>query len=325
MEAGLGLLTRMQPLLILAAAITGIILGQIAFFSENMEGLIVPFLMVLLFLIFLKVEVKDIAHSFKNVRFSSTALLLNFVWTPIFALILGYAFLTGDLRIGFLMLLIAPCTDWFMVFTAMSKGNVSLSASILPLNLVIQLLFFPLFLFLYLGAGTSFDMGSLLFNIVYVLAIPFIVANIIKAIIKAMGKKKELDEKLGVHGDNMQLFILCLAVFAMFAPHGGMIVDDPMILVRMLIPLCLFFTLNFIISRAVGKALKFPFDDTTSLTFTVMARNSPLALAIAVAAFPESPLIALALIVGPLIELPILSLSSAVVLRMRGKKDKSIY
>jgi ACR3 family arsenite efflux pump ArsB len=89
----------------------------------------------------------------------------------------------------------------------------------------------------------------------------------------------------------------------------------------MLVPLVIFFTLNFIISRAAGKALRFSFDDTTSLTFTVMARNSPLALAIAVAAFPDSPLIALALVVGPLIELPILSLASSVVLRMRGKRE----
>ncbi|MCL2509590.1 MAG: arsenic resistance protein, partial [Methanomassiliicoccaceae archaeon] len=91
------------------------------------------------------------------------------------------------------------------------------------------------------------------------------------------------------------------------------------ILLQMLVPLLIFFTLNFAISRFVGKALGFSFDDTTSLTFTVMARNSPLALAIAVAAFPASPLIALALVVGPLIELPVLSLASAAVLKMRDK------
>jgi ACR3 family arsenite efflux pump ArsB len=123
------------------------------------------------------------------------------------------------------------------------------------------------------------------------------------------------------HGDNLQLVFLCLAVFAMFAPNGNMILDDPMVLVRMLIPLGIFFLVNFIISRVVGKILKFSFDDSTSLTFTTMARNSPLALAIAVAAFPDSPLIALALVVGPLIELPILSVTSAVVLGSRRRKN----
>lgn len=311
----------MQPVFIIAAAVIGIILGQIAFFSDHMGGMIQPFLMLLLFFIFLKIDIKEIVHSFRNVRFSSTAVLINFVWTPIFAVLLGYAFLGGsrDLMIGFLMLLVTPCTDWFMVFTGMSKGNLSLSASILPLNLVLQVFLLPFYLFIFFGTGSSFDMGSILLSIVLVLAVPFIAANLIKIAIKALGKKNALDNNMDKHGDNIQLFFLCLAVFAMFAPNGDMIINDPAILLQMLVPLLIFFTLNFAISRFVGKALGFSFDDTTSLTFTVMARNSPLALAIAVAAFPASPLIALALVVGPLIELPVLSLASAAVLKMRDK------
>ena len=325
MAAGLGYLTRMQPLFIIAAALAGIVLGQIAFFSENMGGMIEPFLMVLLFFIFLKVDVRDIVHSFKNVRFSSTVVLINFVWTPILAVLLGYAFLegSGDLMIGFLMLLVTPCTDWFMVFTGMSKGNLSLSASILPLNLVLQVLLLPLYLFLFLGTESSFDILSIVSSIIIVLVIPFVAANLVKIAMKAVGKKDRMSEIVDKHGDNLQMVFLCLAVFAMFAPNGSMIINDPTILLKMLVPLVIFFTLNFIISRAAGKALRFSFDDTTSLTFTVMARNSPLALAIAVAAFPDSPLIALALVVGPLIELPILSLASSVVLRMRGKREAS--
>jgi len=323
MDASLGFLTRMQPVFIIAAAILGIILGQIAFFSNNMANMIEPFLILLLFFIFLKVDVKDIVHSFRNVRFSSAAVLINFVWTPIVAVLLGYAFLgeSKDMMIGFLMLLVVPCTDWFMVFTGMSKGNLSLSASILPLNLVLQVFLLPVYLFVFLGTGSSFDIGSILISIVVVLAVPFIAANLFKIILKAFGKKDALDEKVNKHGDNLQLLFLCLAVFAMFAPNGSMILDNPIVLLQMLAPLAIFFTLNFIISRFVGKALGFSFDDSTSLTFTVMARNSPLALAIAVAAFPDSPMIALVLVVGPLIELPILSLTSAVILRMRGKKE----
>jgi len=315
----------MQPAFIIAAAVAGIVLGQTAFFSENMGGMIEPFLMLLLFFIFLKVDVREIGRSFKNVRFSSTALFINFVWTPIAAVMLGYAFLGGskDMFIGFLMLLVTPCTDWFMVFTGMSKGNLSLSASILPLNLVLQVLLLPMYLFIFLGTGSSFDMWSVLASIVIVLSIPFIAANLIKTAMKAIGKKAAMDEKVKKHGDNLQLAFLCLAVFAMFAPNGHMIVNDPIVLLQMLVPLVIFFTLNFIISRLAGRALGFSFDDTTSLTFTVMARNSPLALAIAVAAFPASPLIALVLVVGPLIELPILSLTSASILRMREKRETS--
>ncbi|MCL2148233.1 MAG: arsenic resistance protein [Methanomassiliicoccaceae archaeon] len=320
-DAGLGTLTKMQPVLIIAVALAGILLGQLALFSENAGGLIEPFLMVMLFLIFLKVDVREIGQSFRNVRFSSTSVLINFVWTPIVAVILGYAFLGGsvDMMVGFLMLLVTPCTDWYLVFTGMSKGNVPLSTSILPLNLILQVLLLPLYLFLFLGTGSSFDIGSILLSIVVVLAVPFAAANAVKVLAKALGRKDAVDGGVDRHGDNLQLAFLCMAVFAMFASCGSLITDDPMVMVQMLVPLGIFFILNFALSRAVGRALGLPFDDTTSLTFTTMARNSPLALAIAAAAFPGSPLIMLVLVVGPLIELPVLSLASAAVLRMRRK------
>ena len=322
MTAGLGTLTKMQPILIFAAALIGIAIGQAVFFSDNAGSLIEPALMVLLFFIFLKVDIREIGHSFRNVRFSSTSVLINFIWTPFAAVLLGYAFLGGsvDMMIGFLMLLVTPCTDWYLVFTGMSKGNVPLGTSILPLNLVLQVLLLPLYLFLFLGTGSSFDIGSILLSIVIVLAIPFVLANLVKVAVKAWGKKDSMDEKMDRHGDNLQLLFLCLAVVAMFASCGGLITENPIVLVQMLIPLGIFFIVNFIISRVVGKAIGLSFDDTTSLTFTTMARNSPLALAIAVAAFPDSPLIALVLVIGPLIELPILSLTSAAVLRMRRKE-----
>jgi ACR3 family arsenite efflux pump ArsB len=315
----------MQPVLIIVAALAGIALGQIAFVSENTSRLIEPFLMVLLFVIFLKVDIREIGRSFRNVRFSSASVMINFVWTPFFAVLLGYAFLGGsaDMTIGFLMLLATPCTDWYLVFTGLSKGNVSLSTSILPLNLVLQVLLLPVYLFLFLGTGSSFEIGSILVSIFVVLVIPFVAANVIKVVIKAKGRKDSMDAVLEKHGDNVQLAFLCLAVLAMFAAFGSLITEDPMVLVQMLIPLGIFFIVNFFISRAVGKALGFAFDDITSLTFTTMARNSPLALAIAVAAFPGAPLIALVLVVGPLIELPILSLTSAAVLRMREKRATS--
>jgi len=228
----------MQPVLIIAVALAGILIGQAVFFSENMGGLIEPFLMVLLFFIFLKVDIREIGHSFRNIRFSSTSVLINFVWTPFVAVLLGYAFLGGsmDMMIGFLMLLVTPCTDWYLVFTGMSKGNVPLSTSILPLNLILQVLLLPLYLFLFLGTGSSFDISSILVSIVFVLAIPFTAANLVKIAMNARGKKNAMEEKIAKHGDNLQLAFLCLAVFAMFASCGGLIVDDPMVLVQMLIP-----------------------------------------------------------------------------------------
>jgi ACR3 family arsenite efflux pump ArsB len=306
------------------AAIAGIALGQISLLSDNAGWLIEPFLMALLFVVFLKIDLKDIGRSFKNVRFSAASIIINFVWTPLFAVILGYMFLGGlDMRIGFLMLLVTPCTDWYLVFTGMSKGNVSLSTSILPTNLILQVLLLPVYLFMFLGTGSSFDMASIMVSIVVVLVIPFAAANMIKYAAGNRRGKELMGTIMEKHGDNTQLVFLCLAVLAMFTSQGDVIVENPAVLLQMLIPLGIFFAVNFILARMVGRMLGFGFDDTTSLTFTTLARNSPLALAIAVAAFPDSPLIALVLVIGPLIELPVLSLASAVVLRMRARTEEA--
>ena len=322
MGEGLGKASKLQPLIIICAAVAGILIGQNTLVSENSGMLIEPFLMVLLFLIFLKVDLKEIGSAFKNVRFSATSLAINFIWTPIFAVLLGMVFLNDsmDMRIGFLMLLATPCTDWYLVFTSLTKGNVSLSTAILPLNLVIQVLLLPVYLLLFIGTGSSFDTGSMLLSIVYVLGIPFLLANIVKFILTRIKMQERSQNIMDVHGDNMQLIILCIAIVAMFASQGDAIVDNPSLMLRMLLPLGLFFMITFFIARFVGKLSKFSFDDTTSLTFTTLARNSPLALAIAVVAFPDQPLIALVLVLGPLIELPVLSLTSWILLKMRKKE-----
>jgi ACR3 family arsenite efflux pump ArsB len=325
MGEGLGTVTKMQPVIIIAVAIIGVALGQLVFFKDNLGVLMEPFLMVLLFLIFLKIDVQDIGRSFRNVKFTFTSLAINFIWTPFFAVALGLLFLgdSVDMRIGFLMLLATPCTDWYLVFTAMTKGNVPLSTAILPLNLVLQVLLLPVYLFLMIGSNSSFDMGSILMSIVYVLVIPFVIANIVKHLINRTKAKERFGSLMDSQGDNLQLLFLCLAVAAMFASQGEMIVNNPMLLVEMLIPLGVFFIVNFILASVVGKAFRYPFGDTISLTFTTLARNSPLALAIAVAAFPDSPLIALVLVVGPLIELPVLSLVSHILSRMRISREGS--
>ncbi|MDR0888136.1 MAG: arsenic resistance protein [Candidatus Methanoplasma sp.] len=322
MGEGLGTVTKLQPVIIIAVAIIGVVLGQLVFFKDNLGVLMEPFLMVLLFLIFLKIDVQDIGKSFRNVKFTLTSLAINFIWTPFFAIGLGLIFLGDiDMRIGFLMLLATPCTDWYLVFTAMTKGNVPLSTALLPLNLVLQVVLLPVYLFLLIGTNSSFDMGPILMSIVYVLVIPFVLANIVKFIIVRTKAKEKFLSVMDTQGDNLQLLFLCLAVVAMFASQGEMIVDNPVLLIKMLIPLGIFFIFNFILAQIVGKSLKYPFPDTISLSFTTLARNSPLALAIAVAAFPDQPLIALVLVVGPLIELPVLSLVSHVLSHMRVKRE----
>ena len=106
----------------------------------------------------------------------------------------------------------------------------------------------------------------------------------------------------------------------MFASQGKVLIDNLEILLVLLIPVLLFFVINFIVGRLVGKIINLNYEDSVSLNLTTLARNSPIALAIAVAAFPDKPLIALALIIGPLIELPVLFLVTKILLFIKVKE-----
>jgi arsenite transporter len=114
---------------------------------------------------------------------------------------------------------------------------------------------------------------------------------------------------------------LCVAIVAMFASQGQLLFDHLELMWQMTIPILLFFTINFFVGQKTGQLMRFPNADITSLNLTTLARNSPIALAIAMTAFPNQPLIALTLVIGPLLELPILGIISQILLFISKKKS----
>jgi ACR3 family arsenite efflux pump ArsB len=310
----MNLIGKLQPVIIITAALLGLLLGAVTPFGSVSSSLIEVFLMMLLYILFLSIDLKQIKKSFTNVRFTLSAVIINFVFTPLFGYVLGKVFFPGslDIRIGLLMLLVTPCTDWYLVFTGLSKGNVELGMSILPLNLILQIVLLPVYLLVLIGSEVTMDVGSLVSSVAMVLVIPFVLAYTTKAITKNNEKFKSL---LSEQSDNLQLLFLCLAVVVMFASEGKNLLDNPLLLAQMFIPLLIFFAVLFFVAQLVGKLMKFPKKDTVALNMTTLARNSPLSLAIAVVTFPEQPLISLALVIGPLIELPVLSVISGILKR----------
>ncbi|MDR2943697.1 MAG: bile acid:sodium symporter [Methanosarcinales archaeon] len=312
---------NLRSLIILAAVAAGVLLGEIEFVQLNAAHLIEPFLMIMLFGVFLQIDLTGLKKSFKNTRFASLTVLINFIWTPLFAWFLASSFLKGepDLQIGFLMLMVTPCTDWYLLFTDMAKGNVSLGAVQLPLNLILQLILLPVYLLVFAGSVADIEIQPLLKSILIVLLIPFVLSNILRYVWLRKYGEKSFEDKILIHTDNMQFIFLTLAIISMFASQGQLLLQNPELLLIMLIPVILFFAVNFIGVQLIGRALKMPYEDTAALNLTTLARNSPLALAIAVSAFPEQPLISLVLVIGPLIELPILTIIAHVLLRIRPR------
>lgn len=311
-------INKFQTGVILIAVIIGLLLGRISFVADYSAKLIVPLLMVMLFRLFLSINISELKSSFLNVKFSFTNIIFNFIWTPIFAYILGYIFLINDLPIwiGFVMLMVTPCTDWYLVFTGVAKGNVPLSTCILPVNLILQVLLLPVYLMLFFGKSGNVEFSSLVESILLVLVVPFVLALIAK---KFIGKEKKNGSSLIQFFEKSQVLFLALAVVAMFASEGKNLIDNPDVIYKLLIPVLIFFAVTFVLSQIVSKVLRFTYADKVSLVLTTMARNSPISLAIAVSAFSSEPLIALSLVIGPLIELPILVLTSQILLKKQKR------
>ncbi|MGG5461137.1 arsenic resistance protein [Clostridium sp. B9] len=313
---------RFQSFNILFMVLLGVLLGQIAIVNRYSEYLIMPSLMIMLFLVFIQVPLRDIGASFKNLKFTVWSVSINFLWTPILIFILGKLFL-GDqpeLLVGFVMLMVTPCTDWYLIFTGIAKGNVALGSSILPLNLILQLALLPLYIIFIGGASIDINILDLGKGVILSLILPLTASIVARwGILKKVGTY-EFKEKIIPRACDFQGHFLNLAIVAMFASQGRILVENYEVLFILLIPVLLFFIINFFVGRVIGRVINLDYEDGVSLSLTTLARNSPIALAIAVSSFPDKPLISLALIIGPLIELPVLFLVAKLLLFIRKNK-----
>lgn len=297
------LIEKLEPIIIFSAVILGLVLSNIDLIAANTSYLINIFLCLMLYGLFLEVPLNDLKDSFKNIKFTSTSLIINFIWTPLFGYFIGSLFLKGnvDVLIGFFMLILTPCTDWYLVFTKLAKGDLTLSLSILPINLILQIILLPVYLILFFSSGNTMDYVQLAYSLLIVIVIPFIAAQTTKFLLK-----DDLKQKATEIFTDLQIWFLSLAVFCIFASQGELLFTNLNSVVTIFIPLIIFFIVNVMIDLLVSEKINFSYSEYASLTMTTLARNSPLALAIAINSFPGHELISIALVIGPLIELPIL-------------------
>lgn len=297
------LVEKLEPIIIFTAIIIGLIFSNMQTIAQNTGNLINIFLCLMLFGLFLEVPLNELKDSFKNTKFTATSLIVNFIWTPLFGYFLGSLFLKGnvDVMIGFFMLILTPCTDWYLVFTKLAKGDLTLSLSILPINLVLQIILLPIYLVIFFSSANTMDYAQLAHSLLIVIVIPFIAAQIVKFILNS-----DLKEKADEVFSNLQICFLALAVFCIFASQGELLFTNLDSVITIFVPLIIFFIANTIIDLLLSEKINFIYEEYASLTMTTLARNSPLALAIAINSFPGHELISIALVIGPLIELPVL-------------------
>lgn len=301
------LVEKIEPFIIIFSIIIGLIFSNISIIAQNMGYLINIFLCLMIYGLFLETELNELKNSFKNLKFTFTSLIINFIWTPLFGYFLGSIFLKGniDILIGFFMLILTPCTDWYLVFTKMAKGDVKLSLSILPINLILQIILLPIYLILFFSSEITLNYSQIIYSLLIVIVIPFIASQVTK-----FALNENLNEKATGLFSNLQIWFLALAVFCIFASQGPLLFENLNSIISIFIPLIIFFGVNVIIDLLLSEKINFTYPEYASLTMTTLARNSPLALAIAINSFPGHELIAIGLIIGPLIELPVLYIVS---------------
>lgn len=253
------------------------------------------------------------------------SLSINFPWTPIFAWGLGAVFLSDlpDLWVGLLMLMVTPCTDWYLVFTGIAGGNVVLATALLPVNLVLQVLLLPVYLLLLAGDLVELNVEILLSGLFWILFLPLLAAALTQYSIRQIKTERGERGSLESYQDRisiMQIVALNLAIVFIFATEGSILAENPALLFKLLPPILVFFAVNFLLAYQVSRWLGLAYEEWVCLTCTTLARNSPLALAIAASAFPQRPLILLALVISPLIELPVLTIVAQMLLQIRQKR-----
>lgn len=308
----MSLLSRLQSVFILLAVACGLTLGQVAWIAERASALILPALMLMLIGVFLEVPLRQLVMALRHRRFTALNLGVNFLWTPILGWALGGLFLfdSPDLRVGFLMLLVTPCTDWYLVFTSIARGNVATAATQLPWHLVMQLLLLPVYLLVFAGTLVPLQFDVLVWSMIVVLAVPLAAAEAVRLMVRHESRGAWFERVVRPRLGNMQVVALLVAIAAMFASQGELLVSRPDLLFELLPALLAFYAVNLVLSAGLSKAAGFDRGAAIAFSFATLARNSPVSLAVAVTAFPDRPLIALSLVIGPLIELPTLALLS---------------
>jgi arsenite transporter len=314
----MSLTEKLQSLFVIIAILVGLALGQIQWVEENTASLIVPALMVMLYGVFLNIPLNHLGQALQNYKMTGLILAINFLWTPVFVWGLGAIFLqdSPDLWVGLIMLMVTPCTDWYLIFTGIAKGNVALATSFLPWNMILQVILLPVYLLVFVGKLVQIDAAIFLESIVLVLAVPMLLAFIAKwLILKVSGFWREIPLKIAAG----QTLFLCLAITSVFASQGQTLIQRPDVLLKMLLPIFIFYGITFLLAQAIARLGNFSYKDFACLSCTTLARNSPLALAIATSVFPDRPLITLVLAIEPLVELPVMVLVSQLLLFLRRK------
>jgi ACR3 family arsenite transporter len=286
-------------------AIKAIFQGTYQFTLANSLALgVVIGLFLMMYPAMTNVKVEDLGKAARSPKQLLIVLFFNFLIAPFFMLLLAKLFLSGeqDLYVGLVLYGLAPCIAMVIVFTFLAQGNNALAIVLVAINSIAQMLLIPVYAKLLLGT-ISFDVLLVGESVLLYLGVPLVAGFLTRKI--AVGKMGEKGFKnFKTYLDSLSIIGLLFTLIVMFALKGDLILEKPSIIIQMAIPMIIFFWGLFAVVFLVSWKLGLSYEDSVAVAFNSTGRDFEIAIAIAITAF--SPAVALATVVGPLIEVPVM-------------------
>ena len=249
------------------------------------------------------VRLTEVGQAFRSPRQLGTVLFFNFALAPFFMLLLANVFVADpELRTGLILYGLAPCIAMVIIFTYLAKGNVPMALVFVALNSVAQMLLIPVYARLLIG-DVSFDVWVVAESVILYLGLPLVAGVLTRQAVVRRGGEAAM-ERLKPGLNALSILGLLFTLIVMFALKGDLILQRPQIVVEMAVPMAIFFFTIFTVVYLIGARLGFSYEDAVAVAFNSTGRDFEIAIAIAITAF--SPTVALATVVGPLIEVPVM-------------------